>query len=378
MTIRNSLTNGHLKGKRALVYNRYLRTVGGGERSTIDFGKALEDLGCSVTLISIKPVGISLEEILDLFGAKTSTKWELVEVEEEGDVFKFCKEKNFDVFLNHTFCSALPNPAPFGIYCVMFPQENSFAISEALKTYKVVNFISPFTELYGEIFLGTDLPFLVNPPPISSGHIECSNASFEDKERLVINIGRFNIDGHCKCQLEAVEAFVDLQGRGIVDQTWKMIVAGHLNHGRKNEAYFDLCKEKASKNVEVRSNLSFTELSDLYRRAAVLWQFTGVTQPKGVMPQLCEHLGLVAMDALQYGAIPVVYERSGVGYLLKFGETGFMFSNTNELTGIMSLINNQFGCEYHRRLFEACQREANQFSYPSFVKSLSDVIELRS
>ena len=195
--------------------------------------------------------------------------------------------------------------------------------------------------------------------------------SFKSKEKIILNVGRFNVDGHCKRQLDAIRTFQELTRDRIISSDWSLYAVGNLNHGEENKRYLDECLQAAGPNVHIETDVPFSRLQELYRKAAALWQFTGVHLNSGQLPQHCEHLGLVAMDSMCYGALPMVYERSGVGYMIDHGKTGFAFNTTDELKSVMQLFDIAFGTHTHREMFNATRAYSKQLGFESFKTKLS-------
>lgn len=364
--------------QKALIYNNYLNTSGGGERSTLDLARALSSLGFEITIACAQKNSFSLQSLSEAFGIPEALSWSVFECENETEIEDYLLKNDFYLFANHTTSSFMPNKAPFGIYVVMFPflrDENSRV---ALRTYNLVSCISNFTQTYVHLFWGEDLPTTVIPPPISDSLLRSSPPPFEEKEKLIILIGRFNVFGHHKRQLDAIEAFLALQQRGVLDKSWRFVVAGHLNPGAETARYFERCQELSQgTNVSVEANLSFSELRELYMRASVLWQFTGTGLPFGVDPGKCEHLGLAAMDCFAYGTIPMIYQRSGMSSLINYGVDGFSFGSIAELEEVMRLIAGDFGGSYHRELYQNGLVRRNDFSLEHFTSQLKSALAER-
>jgi len=360
--------------KKALVYNFYLQTAGGGERLSLDICLALSKLGYQITIATSPLFQRSLDSLCRVFGLPTDLGWHLVRFETEEAVFEYCRLHSFDVFVNGTFCSSLKNPARVGIYPVMFPQFPDQEVRARLLTYQLILCISDFTEIYTKAWWGQDDGVRTLPPPISESHASYSDVIFEAKEKLILNVGRFNVDGHCKRQLDAIRVFNRLRAKGILDSDWKLFLVGNLNEGEHNRRYLEQCFEEASLGVHIETDVPFERIQSLYRSASVLWQFTGYGLPYGESPQYCEHLGLVALDSLHYGTLPIVYERSGVAHMIRYGETGFVFSSTSELERIMDLVDKFFGSWAHRELFQNACKASTELDFNSFVGKLDAYI----
>jgi glycosyltransferase involved in cell wall biosynthesis len=353
--------------KKAFVYNCYFDTGGGGERSTLDFAAALDELGYEVSLVSTRRNNATLDSLRSSFGVDERFNWAMRTFSSEKAMAQAVRDEQVDVFVNHTFSSYLPNPAPIGIYVVMFPLPTLPSNIQALLSYSTLCCISEFTEQYVKTFWYDKLKTEIIYPPISSAHQKGDVGTFSTKERIVLQIGRFNVEGHSKCQLEAIETFCQLRRDNILGAEWKLRVVGRVNSGLHNERYIERCRDAIQgADVELLTNASLAAIRDLYRRAACLWQFTGFGLDYGAAPQYCEHLGLVAMDCFSYGTVPIIYQRGGMVPLIRHGENGFTFGTVSELKEIMEVIANSFGRIEHRTWYEQSKASADRLSFTEY------------
>lgn len=359
--------------KRALIYNNYLHTVGGGERACLDACLALESLGYNIALATASSFSGSIENICSIFGLKPQHTWDLVKIKDEDELAAFCRENPCDVFVNSTFCSSMPNPAQIGFYMLMFPPIIGDAEKSRLRTYQKILINSEFSSIYLASLWGKDFPCAVVPPPISKAHFE-GETDFKSKTPTILLVGRFNVDGHCKCQLEAIRAFNKLKKSQVLTPEWRLQLAGNLNPGNENEVYLERCRREAGVDVDIEINVPFARLQELYARSTCLWQFTGVDYRLGENAQFCEHLGLVALDALCYGTVPIVYQRSGVSFMIDYGKNGFMFRDEAELTQVMSFIGRAYQTAEHERFFWAARQSAARYGFESFVGTLKSIL----
>jgi len=360
----------------ALIYNNFFETRGGGERSSLDLALALEALGFDVALASAQTCSVSVQELNQSFGISEEHQWPLYEFSSETELEEFIAGERFDVFVNHTSCSFMPNRASCGIYMAMFPLVSPPAAKTALRTYDAIACNSPFTKNYVLRRWGRDLNVVVIPPPVSKVH-QAKKPEFEQKEALILNVGRFNVFGHNKCQLEAVRTFSQFVEDGVVDPSWKLLVAGHVNESPETNDYVQQCRDAAgaAANIEIRTNISLGELCLCYQRASVVWQFTGIGLLFGEKPGNCEHLGLAALDGFAYGAIPVVYHRGGMTYFIKHGFNGYCFGSAEELAQITRLLAHSFGTEFHRKLFDYTCESVQYFTFDVFKSKIAKVLE---
>lgn len=360
--------------KKALIYNKYLNTAGGGERLTLDWCLALSHLGYEITIVTSHDFSQTVESLCDVFGIRGAERWSLKMLDTEDEVRSFCEEGCFDLFVNGTFCSSMVNPAPIGLYALMFPQPINPTALQNLLSYQKVLVISEFSKIYTKYWWGDNFSVHTLPPPISNSHISAEGVHFAAKEKLILNVGRFNVDGHCKRQLDVIQTFQRFLAEGVIGSDWHLHVVGNLNAGNDNQRYLDECFKIAGWNVHIETNVPFSRLQMLYRKASALWQFTGIHLPSGQLPQHCEHLGLVAMDSLCFGSIPMVYQRSGVAYMIDYGKNGFTFASIDELSSIMRLLDRSFGTCAHRDMYDCARDFSKELGFESFKGHLASYL----
>lgn len=356
--------------KTALIYNNYFPTAGGGERSALDVALALDQLGFDIVLATAQIINANLDEIVKPFGVQGYQNWKFLEFESEDQLANWVQEADCELFVNHTFGSSMYNPARYGVYVAMFPHFVSEVQRAQLHSYDFVACNSAFTENYVKMRWGSELQTQVLVPPISTKGVPQLPQSVAQKEKLIIVVGRFNVNGHNKKQLDAIQAFIRLRDAQVLDGSWKMVVTGHVNESPENEAYLAQCRATAAHyNIEIIPNIAFAALQALYFRASCLWQFTGFGLPFGEKPEHCEHLGLVALDCFIYGVIPIVYQRSGVSLLMRHGIEGYSFGTQTELGEIMTVVDDSLQSDFHEFIFNNLKQQATSFSFEFFRDS---------
>lgn len=359
--------------KKALIFNQNLHIRGGGERLCFEIASALETDGYQISFISTGENFVDPMQLAADFGIRPAQPWALFFVDSPGMVSEYCRSYGCDLFINNSFGSYLENPAPVGIYSTMFPRLVNDRERRALSTYTGIYCISHFTELYtARRWFSQNLQVIV--PPISDVHLSQPAVAFEEKSKLLLCVGRFNVRGHSKCQLEAIQTFVEMQHDGILGDDWRLVVAGRVNEGEENLLYLNQCRNASNRNVTIYENIELSRLIKLYRQAAALWQFTGFGRDFGVDPECCEHLGLVALDSFAYGTLPMVYHRGGMPYVISHGVNGYCFSDRAELSEIMRSFALHLGGSFHRYQFEQSRRTAERFTFAHFAKEFTAMV----
>lgn len=327
-------------GQLAVVFNDYMHTLGGGERSALAYARALMDFGFETEILTRNTIPENSrirqtfgDEFADVPIRKISAR----------QLHSYLKPAGLTVFVNHTFLNFEPNPAKIGLYSQMFPERsvqqqihrNEWA---ALRTYSALLCNSSFTMNYS---LGRwDYPATkthVLVPPIATELIEARNKYLTEtpqKKKQFINLGRFNPGVHNKNQKIIIEAFLEAHKRDSSLREWKLILCGNRNSDPASENYYQDCKKLAAESaglIEIKANLSSNELYQELKNSFGYVHATGAFIPAGEHPEKCEHFGLAIAEAMAHGCIPLVYARGGIFDILDHKKGGVAYSSMNQL-----------------------------------------------
>jgi glycosyltransferase involved in cell wall biosynthesis len=130
------------------------------------------------------------------------------------------------------------------------------------------------------------------------------------KEDLIISVGHFfkEADGHSKNQDVLIEAFQDLPG-------YKFELYGNAQT-LEDKVYVQYCKEKArGKNVEILLNKPHKDIRNAFARAKYLWHGNGYGRSD---PAQTEHFGIIVLEAIASGCIPIVYNSGGASEIAPY------------------------------------------------------------
>jgi glycosyltransferase involved in cell wall biosynthesis len=83
-------------------------------------------------------------------------------------------------------------------------------------------------------------------------------------------------------------------------------------------------------NVFIHENCKYEELMDLYSRAKIFWHGTGYGVDENKEPEKMEHFGITTVEAMSYGAVPVVINKGGQKETVENGVNGFRWDSEEE------------------------------------------------
>lgn len=209
-------------------------------------------------------------------------------------------------------------------------------LPDSLRSYNLIISNSSFTS--GWIKKRWKLPSRELPPPIDMDTFSLSGL---EKEKIILSVGRFFSGGHNKKHKEIAQAFIKMRRDGVIPDGWRLVLAGsrHREHPKHIE-YFemleDICRESA--DIEIRADLPFPELLELYRRAAIYWHAAGWGERVNKNPERFEHFGITTCEAMASGCVPIVFDAAGQREIVATSELGFRYANYKMLAQQMKYL----------------------------------------
>jgi glycosyltransferase involved in cell wall biosynthesis len=296
----------------------------------------------------------------------------------------------YDLFINSThgmppFCHASR-----GVLLVLFPLFNPFAtwpwntgdargntwkrVRQALydwewrkrfDTYQVKVANSHYTRRWTKKRWGIDCD-VVYPP------VDC-RFDVVEKRNTIVSVGRFMAKGVVKNQLELMCAFRDLEE--ILPAGCEYRCIGGLGSGEEDRRYVDSVRQVAASgrgSARVLTNVSRPELMSTYERAKVFWHATGYGQDLDASPQLAEHFGIVTVEAMAAGCVPVVINCGGQPEIVQHGVNGFLWNTLDELKAYtVRLMRDD---ELAASMGQAARERATAFTEKTFTDRFESIV----
>jgi glycosyltransferase involved in cell wall biosynthesis len=149
------------------------------------------------------------------------------------------------------------------------------------------------------------------------------------KAPVIASVGRFFAPGrgHAKKQLELVRAFREVDGRV---PGWELHLLGGCSP--EDRGYLDEVRAAVEGlPVFLHVDASGPELADLYARASLYWQATGLGEDLEADPVRAEHFGIAVVEAMSAGAVPIVLDEGGPVEIVRPGLDGAWFRDERAL-----------------------------------------------
>lgn len=349
--------------KKALIFDPYLDTLGGGERYSFAFALGLLSSGYSVEIAWKDPETLKMAEDrfgLDLSKIKLNKKAYDLCVGKTSLIRKFLFTIHYSLIFwvsdgSLPFLFSRNNLIHFQ---VPFMNIGGNSLISKIKTLFVHKFVynSLFTASIHEKHFPKSKSFILYPP------IDVDNFKPGKKENIILSVGRFDSPSHSKRQDILIEAFRSLN-RSCED--YQLFLAGG---SRGSSDTLENLKEKAgSLPVKFVVNPDFDKLKDLYAKSKFFWHAAGYDVNEQADPEKVEHFGMTTVEAMAAGCVPVVIGKGGQKEIISAGE-GFLCTNAQEITQkTFELINNPK--IYHEMSNKAVKR-SKIFSKENFNENI--------
>ena len=341
--------------KKALIYDPYLDTLGGGERYTLTFAKVLVDNGFSVEVAW--PYQATINQASERFNLDFSSLQsnELAfHTLTKGNLFsKYLLTKNYDLVF-WVSDGSLP---------LLFAKKNLVHFQVPFKKVKGAFFKSLFIDkfIYNSRFTQSVLEKslskskgLVLYPPVDIDKFQPSK-----KENLIVGVGRFDAPLNNKRQDILIEAFKRFHE---LEPDYELVLLGGL---LGDESKIDHLKAEAQGlPIEFITNPDFKTLQEYYAKAKFFWHAAGYEIDEEKEPEKVEHFGITTVEAIAAGCIPLVIAKGGQKEILVSSD--YLCSNIDE---IVTKTINQIKTPQSPSL------NLDQYSQRAFYKNINTFLE---
>lgn len=238
-----------------------------------------------------------------------------------------------------------------------------------LRSYNMTVVYSRFVAKWLKVRSPSPLEIRVLAPPVA-----LINASPDERrDKIILAVGRFFEGQHSKRHDVLIDAFKDLMERGL--DSWELHLAGSVRPEPEHQAYLTKIRTLAAGYpVSIHTDITQADLVSLYKRASIFWHATGYGSTEDKNPELMEHFGMVTVEAMSAGCVPMVLAKGGQPEVVQHGISGFLWNNLDELKELT--LRYASADDIVRQVYRAAAIErSQQFSSDQFHAELDKLIE---
>jgi len=193
-------------------------------------------------------------------------------------------------------------------------------------------------------------------------HIQRASAP---KERILLCVSRLAPDKKVEALIQAYARLC----RNPALRGWRFVIAGGSAPDQEATRYLDrLTDQTRGLPIELLPNVAASELRDLYGRASIFWHAKGYDESPIHHPERMEHFGIVTVEAMGAGCVPVVFGAGGQSEIVTDGTDGRTWRTLEELERhTLDLVTRP---ELRRALSVAARSRAGEFSEQRFAERL--------
>ncbi len=193
---------------------------------------------------------------------------------------------------------------------VQFPFTHTMSLADRLKylTWDGLSSNAEFTKEIIESHWPAEISW-VHQPMISPLSTKANNELLDNKERVILHVGRFFRQLHSKRQDVLVKMFRELRTKAPQKtKDWRLVLVGSV----EDQNYANEVAEQAEDlPVTIHHDLDRKSLEKLFLKASIYWHATGYGVDVAQHPEKVEHFGITTVEAMSAAAVPVVINLGG-------------------------------------------------------------------
>ena len=160
-----------------------------------------------------------------------------------------------------------------------------------------------------------------------------------------------------------ISVFKDMVDQGLTGWTLTVVVSYKNENERGVER---LKKMSEGYPITIRTNLPSGEVASLYSKAKIYWHAAGFGEDLKRHPERAAHFGIVTVEAMGVGAVPVVFGGGGQREIINDGKDGFLWYTKEEF--IQKTKELMYDEKRWRTISQEALKKATMFSQERFCR----------
>ena len=188
-----------------------------------------------------------------------------------------------------------------------------------------------------------------------------------NKENIILSVGRFDENLNSKKQDILIKVFKDLVDQGL--KNWQLVLIGGLLD-QQNYYFGQLLKQASGYPIKILTNINFKSVVNYYQKAKIYWHAAGFGENLALYPERAEHFGISVLEASICRAIPLVFPAGGIPEIIN--DANFYWIDEKELTKKTKLL-------VKKEINQSWQKKASslqeKFSQDHFERRLIELLD---
>lgn len=357
--------------KKALIFNPYLDTLGGGEFYTFLIIEFLTKKNYRVEIAwPKKEIFSQIEKRFNLNignGVTINPKaWGLLK--SKHNLFKkylFTKNYQLVFYISDGSIPFLFAKRNYLLFQSPFQNVNGQSVFNRLKLKNVYQIFcySKFVKKF--IDKEFKIKARIIPPAINNSFFKLKKIK---KENIIISVGRFDQIMNAKKQHILVNVFKQMVDEGL--KNWELVLLGGLM--LENNYFRKLKKQSQGYPIKIIANADFNVLKDYYQKSKIYWHAAGFGENLNLHPERAEHFGISVVEAMACGCAPIVFKGGGLPEILGNKNQKWLWQTKKKLKAKTKLLINDNNLR--QELSRQVKKRAMLFNKKSFISNLSSYL----
>lgn len=347
--------------KKIGIYDPYFDILGGAERYVLSIAQCLDGE------YEIVLYGVS-ESLLKKAELKFGIRLDQVEIKPwpKKRNSRLKELRNLNIFFCVTDGSIFWSPAKKNILIIQSPAHTPIkTLTNRIKLFSWHRLI-----VYSQFMANIVRNRLHREADVLFVPIEKPKSITTKREQNIISVGRFFAHLHNKKQLEMVSFFKRLVDSGLTET--KLHLVGSVDPG--SESYLEQVKQLIKGYpITIHTDISHQELCQLYAQSKIYWHAAGFGEDLTKYPERAEHFGVVTLEAMSYGVVPLVFKAGGQIEIVDDNVNGFLWKSEETLQALTKNILADTGL--WQALSEKAKEKSSQFNEQKFCNKLYEFIK---